>query len=160
MKTYETIEAARAAAAEDKSITTAEIAEIVTTDHTTVYIRATIPVAALVKVITPNPLPGVLRVVRGHDVLSPEARAEQDARDAAARRDYLATKCNCDRCKCHVDGNTAYKQLEWYRGSKVNVYYCATCAATLRSCGAGELDDLQARAAARPSRERETKTDE
>lgn len=98
----------------------------------------------------------IVRVIAEHSLKTPE-------QEAALREECLRTEIHCERCGCHVDGNTCYHQQEWARfgGRKVRVeaYYCDRCAALLRTIGAGEYTAMQERADDVPSYEPETKSD-
>lgn len=63
----------------------------------------------------------------------------------------------CGRCTTKVDTRKAYSQMEWHRfggmKAKVSIPYCAACRSLLSSIGAGEITDLEHRAAEIPSRE-------
>jgi len=74
--------------------------------------------------------------------------------------DYQA---RCQRCGCGVDTRKASSQKEWSRfgGSKIRVdaFYCDSCHRLLAGIGAGEVSDLEHRAAHIPGAEPHTKTD-
>lgn len=93
----------------------------------------------------------------------PELAAAIKATLAAERDAYLATETRCDRCGCHVDGRSCYRQAQWTRlgGSRIKAtaYYCSSCAGLLQTIGRGELSAMDERAADRPDMTPDSKQD-
>lgn len=114
------------------------------------YLIASVPMVTLAA--ARDRYPEIHRLIAQHELLTAEEQA-------TVRERYLRENTRCDRCGKQVDGNTAYRQQEYYRGSKVTAYYCEDCHHLLSQIGIGEYTELQERASARPTPELYTKSD-
>ena len=83
--------------------------------------------------------------------------------DAVVEMEESDYQTKCTRCKTPLDMRASKHQKEWHRfgGSKmrVDVHYCDSCWFFLGSIGAGEISDLEHRAANVPSYEPAHKED-
>ena len=154
MRTYKTLDEARAGAETPRVVCVAEI------EHATegcCFVRLICGYEHFARVLKATPLPEIVRLVAEHDVRTPEQKAAYLARIEAEN------PCRCDRCGVKVDRATAYSQDEWARFGgkrvKVKAFYCDDCSRLLRAIGAGEYSAMRERAAAVPSYEPETYED-
>lgn len=151
MTTYPTIDAARAAAGQERRW----ILEVELEGGERAYVVSLVPLDALRRRVAASgkSVSGVRRLVAEHPARTPE-------REAAERREALRTHTRCERCGVAVDGNTAYSQPEWTRvgGQRVRVvaHYCEGCRTLLGAIGAGERTAMQERAAHQPSTDPDT----
>lgn len=133
MQTYQTIEDAQEAA-------TSSIYVIAEIDHAVegrCYILCRCSVEGLVKALAAKPMPEIIRVVRGHEIVRKPAAP-------------LTGRGKCERCARVIDLSTAYHQPERVRwqGTVVTMetYYCEGCRSLLSMIGQGEYTELQDRA--------------
>jgi hypothetical protein len=140
MNIYKTLDEARLDA-NIKSM--ACIAEIEHATEGRVFICVKAPLQLLKTALRHKPMPEIVRIIA-------EYKTKSDKQIQAEHDNHLSTECNCNRCSIHVDGHTAYNQMEWVRiGNldpvKVPTYYCARCAQLLNAIGAGEHTEMDDR---------------